>query len=339
MLPRATLGRNSLRVTQLGLGCAPLGDLFEVVAEEEVAALLQAAWDSGIRYFDTAPFYGHTKSEHRLGAFLRQQDRSEYVVSTKVGRIFEPAGLSEKLDAGTWLDPYPFRYHYDYSYDGIMRSWEDSLQRMGIGSVDALVIHDLDQIFLGTGDRYSTYLNQLVASGWRALDELRASATVSAIGAGINELGLIRRFNELIDLDFVLVAYGYNLLNQSMLGEDFESCVEHDVQIVVGTVFASGILAGGPEKTKRYAYERADLATVERVAHIERICANYDVSLATAALQFPMAHPSVVAVIPGATHRNHVSANALNFSIEIPAGLWGELVAEGLLHPDVPLPN
>lgn len=339
MLSRGTLGRNDLQVTQLGLGCAPLGDLFEVIPEAESVALLQTAWDSGIRYFDTAPFYGHTKSEHRLGSFLRQQERSEYVLSTKVGRVYRPAGPSEKLNQGSWLDPYPFLYHFDYSYDGIMRSYEDSLQRMGIGSVDVLVIHDLDLLFFKSAERHSIYLAQLVSSGWRALEELRASGAVSVVGAGINELGLIRRFNELMDLDFFLVAYGYNLLNQSMLGEDFTSCNDHNAQIVVGAPFASGILAGGSEKNERYAYKQADPAKVERVARIQKICASYEIPLPAAALQFPMAHPNVVAVIPGATNRHHVGANAQNFSIEIPVKLWHELREQGLLHPDAPIPD
>ena len=244
-IPQREIGSTGTTVSQLGLGTAPLGDLFHVLEEDSAQEVLKAAWEVGVRYYDTSPFYGNGKSEHRLGHFLRQKPRDEFVLSTKVGRVFRPVHNLAAFEPGPFAGALPFEFTVDYSYDGIMRSFEDSLQRLSLPSVDLVVIHDLDFYFYETEARVNAYLNQLFTSGWRALDELRRHGLVKGVGAGINELGMIPRFLDLVDLDFFLVAYGYNLLTQEMLDVEFRLCEERGISVIIGAVFASGILATG----------------------------------------------------------------------------------------------
>ncbi len=179
------IGKSEAVVTKLGLGGAPLGDLFEIVTEEDAQSILRTAWEAGIRYFDTAPFYGYGKSEHRVGHFLRQQVRSEFIVSTKVGRVLKATRDPENFEKGLWSGALPFHVVFDYSYNGIVRSYEDSLQRLSLNSIDVLLVHDLDFKFHQTEPKVNAYLTELSTSGWRALDELRSSGVIKGIGAGI----------------------------------------------------------------------------------------------------------------------------------------------------------
>jgi D-threo-aldose 1-dehydrogenase len=332
------VGRTAARVTELGLGGAPLGDLFEAISEEQAQHTLQAAWDAGVRYFDTAPFYGYTKSEHRVGQFLRQQPRQDFVISTKVGRVFRPARDPAHFDKGTWVGGLPFEFTVDFSYDGIMRSYEDSLQRLGLPSVDLLVIHDLDFYFHKKEAKVAAYLNQLFTSGWRALEELRASKQIKGVGAGINELGMIPRFLDLVDLDFFLVAYGYNLLTQEMLAQEFALCAERNVSIIIGAVFASGILATGAVPGARYFYAPASAEMMEKTRRIEAICKKHQTPLPAAALQFLLANPLVSAIIPGALAPEHIQSNVKLLQQPIPSALWAELKSAELLQADAPTP-
>jgi D-threo-aldose 1-dehydrogenase len=300
---------------------------------------LQAAWDVGVRYFDTAPFYGYGKSEHRLGHFLRQQPRQAFVISTKVGRVFRAAHNPATFDRGGWIGGLPFEFTVDYSYDGIMRSFEDSLQRLSLPSVDLLVIHDLDFYFHQTEVRVNAYLNQLFTSGWRALDELRRHGLIRGVGAGINELGMIPRFLDLVDLDFFLVAYGYNLLTQAMLAEAFPQCPERGISVIIGAVFASGILATGAVPGARYFYAPASAEILTKTEQIEAICQRHQTPLPAAALQLLLAHPIVSAIIPGALTPDHVQTNISLLKHPIPAALWADLKAEGLLVANTPTPG
>lgn len=325
-------------VTEFGLGTAPLGDLFKMLDEDSAQGVLQAAWDVGVRYFDTSPFYGNGKSEHRVGHFLRQKPRDEYVLSTKVGRVFRPAYDLANFDPGPFIGALPFEFIVDYSYDGIMRSFEDSLQRLSLPSVDLLVIHDLDFYFYETEARVNAYLNQLFTSGWRALEELRSHGLVKGVGAGINELGMIPRFLDLVDLDFFLVAYGYNLLTQEMLEEEFPLCEQRGISVIIGAVFASGILATGAVQGATYFYAPASQEMMERTDRIEKICKRHQTPLPCAALQFLLANPIVSAIIPGAMEVAHVRGNYDLLQRPIPAELWNELKAEGLLREDAPTP-
>jgi D-threo-aldose 1-dehydrogenase len=332
------IGKTAAQVTEFGFGCAPLGDLFEAISEEQAQQTLQAAWDAGVRYFDTAPYYGYGKSEHRLGHFLRQQPRADFMISTKVGRVFRPARDLAAFDKGPWVGCLPFEFTVDFSYDGIMRSYEDSLQRLGLPSVDLLVIHDLDFYFHQTEARVCAYLNQLFTSGWRALDELRRTHAIKGVGAGINEQGMIPRFLELVDLDFFLVAKGYNLLTQEMLESEFALCAQRSISVIIGAVFASGILATGAVSGARYFYAPADEEILAKTRRIEASCQRHQVPLPAAALQFLLANPLVAAIIPGALTPEQVQTNVKRLQHPIPQEFWAELKREQLVREDAPTP-
>jgi len=325
------LGRTDLALTELGMGCAPLGELFECISEEQAQATLRAAWDAGVRYFDTSPFYGHGKSEHRLGQFLRQRDRDEFVVSTKIGRVFTAAVDPRRFDPAPWRGALPFEFRFDYSYDGVMRSWEDSLHRLGLAAVDLLLVHDLDPGY-HSPEVFDSHLRELADSGCRALGELRDAGRIGGIGVGINCLGMIPRFLDAFDPDFFLVAMPFTLLDQGVLENEFPRCAERGVGIIIGAVYASGILVTGPVDGARYAYAPAAPEILEKARRIESVCRRFDVPLAAAALQFPLRHPLVSAIIPGALAPEHVRQTTRHLERDIPDALWTELEAEGLVR-------
>ena len=336
-IPKRSL-RTGVELSTLGFGGAPLGELFDPVSETEAQETLQAAWDAGIRYYDTAPFYGYGKSEHRLGHFLRQQKRKDFILSSKVGRVLTATRDLDSFDKGGWIGGLPFDYRFDYSYDGIMRSWEDSLQRLGLSSIDVLLIHDLDSFFHDSEQRFSAHVNQLITSGWRALDELRSQGLIKAVGTGLNRMGALPRLIDAVDLDLSIVAMPYTLLDQEVLEEEFPLCEEHGVRIVIGAVFASGILVSGPTEGARYAYDTASPEILDKTRRIQEVCQRHDVPLPAAAMQFPLGHPLVSAIIPGAMEPSHIQTNAKWFQHEIPADMWAELKTEGLLREDAPTP-
>ncbi len=336
-IPKRSL-RTGVELSTLGFGGAPLGELFDPVSETEAQETLQAAWDAGIRYYDTAPFYGYGKSEHRLGHFLRQQERKDFILSSKVGRVLTATRDLDSFDKGGWIGGLPFDYRFDYSYDGIMRSWEDSLQRLGLSSIDVLLIHDLDSFFHDSEQRFSAHVNQLITSGWRALDELRSQGLIKAVGTGLNRMGALPRLIDAVDLDLSIVAMPYTLLDQEVLEEEFPLCEEHGVRIVIGAVFASGILVSGPTEGARYAYDTASPEILDKTRRIQEVCQRHDVPLPAAAMQFPLGHPLVSAIIPGAMEPSHIQTNAKWFQHEIPADIWAELKTEGLLREDAPTP-
>ncbi len=330
--------RTGIELSTLGFGGAPLGELFDPVSENQAQETLGAAWDAGIRYYDTAPFYGYGKSEHRLGHFLRQQERKDFVVSTKVGRVLSATRNLDNFDKGFWVGGLPFDYRFDYGYDGIMRSWEDSLQRLSLNSIDLLLIHDLDSFFHDSEQRFSAHVDRLITSGWRALDELRSQGIIKAVGAGLNRMGAMPRLLDAVDLDFCIVAMPYTLLDQEVLDEEFPLCEERDIRIVIGSVFASGILATGPVEGARYAYDTATPEILEKTRRIQEICQRHNVPLPAAAMQFPLANPLVAAIIPGAMEPGHIETNAGWFQHEIPSDLWAELKDQRLLRQDAPTP-
>lgn len=337
-LATRTLGRTGVALPQMGFGAAPLGDLFSLVPEAEAQATLAAAWDAGIRYYDTAPWYGRGQSEHRVGRALYDRPRDAFALSTKVGRVLRASRDPERFDRGFWTGGLAFPHHFDYSYDGIMRAYEDSQQRLGIPRIDLLVIHDLDLWHHRTPALVQALLAQLASSGWRALAELREAGAVRGIGAGINELGMIPRFLDLLDLDFFLVALPYTLLDQGVLDDEFPSCVARGVGFIIGAVFASGILATGAVPGAKYRYADPSPETMARVRHIEAVCARHGVPMAAAALQFPLGHPAVASVIPGAIGATQVQRNLAAFRHPIPDALWAELKHGGLLRTDAPVP-
>ncbi len=292
-----------------------------------------------MRYFDTAPWYGRGQSEHRIGRGLYRRPRAEFVLSSKVGRVLRAARDEAAFERGMWAGGLPFPERFDYSYDGIMRAYEDSQQRLGLPRIDLLVIHDLDLQYHATPARVAARLTQLATGGWRALDELKAAGMIRGIGAGINERGMIPRFLDLVDLDFFLVAMPYTLLDQAVLDDEFPLCAARGIGFVIGAVFASGILATGAVPDARYAYAPASPEMLARVARIEAECARHGVSLPAAALQFPFGHPAVASVIPGALDAAQVTRNLAAFRETIPDAFWDELKRHGLLRGDAPVPR
>jgi D-threo-aldose 1-dehydrogenase len=340
MDPTATrdLGKSGLQAPQLGLGCVALGSLFHKVSETQAHATIDAAWDAGVRYFDTAPWYGRGLSELRVGAGLRYRPRDEYVLSTKIGRWLKPQVRGSGTDLGPWEAPIEFDVVFDYTYDGIMRSYEQSQLRLGLPWADVAVIHDLDQWFHAPESKIQAYFDQLSTSGWRAIEELKSSGLLKAVGAGINLTGLIPRFLDIVDLDFFLIAMPYTLLRQDMLESEFPACVERGVGFVIGAPFQSGILATGVREGARLDYAEPKEADLQKVREIEAVCARHDVPIAAAALQFVLGHPSVATVIPGAYKPSMVERNVAAFRHPIPSDLWAELKHEGLIREDAPVP-
>ena len=332
------LGRTNVSVTELGLGTAPLGDLFEMVEDDEAAAIIRASWDGGVRYVDTSPWYGRGLAEHRVGRALYRKPRAEFVISTKIGRVLrrplKPGPIKDQ-----WVGGLQFKPVFDYSYDGVMRSFEDSLQRLGINSIDLLLIHDLDAWSHRSPANVDAYFGELATSGWRALEELRDSGAIKGIGAGLNIKEAIPRFLDLFDIDFFLLAMRYTLLEQDVLDSEFPRCAERGVGIIIGGGYNSGILATGAVPGAMYNYEPAGPAILERVREIERVCARHRVPLPAAALQFPLGHPIVASIIPGAISSAQVEQNLAAFRHPIPASLWEELKHEKLIRADAPTPN
>ncbi len=340
MDPFATrrLGCTDVRLTELGFGGAPLGEVFEKIPEKTARETVETAYRCGIGYFDTSPWYGHGLSEHRLGHVLRPKDRGSFVLSTKVGRLYSAPPYPDQTDTTPWVGGLPFVARFDYTYDGIRRSFEDSLQRLGVARVDLLIIHDLDFLHHRTEKGVARRLGELEKGGWKALEEMRSSGAIRGVGAGINETGMIPRFLARFDIDFFLVAMPYNLLTQEAALEELPMCAERRVGIVIGAPFASGILATGAKKKAMFNYAPAGAQVLEKSRRLAKVCGRHGVPLAAAALQFPLGHRSVAAVIPGVVSPHQVRRNVALARHPIPGDLWDELKAEGLLIAEAQTP-
>ncbi len=330
-------GRAGIEIPVLGLGGAPLGDLYARLPEAEALGTIRTAYDAGIRLFDTAPYYGHGLSEHRFGHVLRQMPRESYVLSTKVGRWLEPRPI-EKVERGIWAGSLAMQPVLDYSYDGTMRAIEQSLQRLGIDRIDILLIHDVDVWTHGSAEAYEQRYREAVAGAAKALVELRAQGVVRAIGAGINEIGSAERFLREVDLDCLMLAGRYTLLEQGAIERLLPLAEARGIRLLIAGPFNSGILAVGAREGAQYDYKPAASEIRARVARLEAICVRHQVPLAAAALQFPLGHPAVAAVVPGAVRAEEVRRNLALFRQPIPPALWAEMRAEGLLHPAAPCP-
>jgi D-threo-aldose 1-dehydrogenase len=325
------IGRTSVEVTELGLGCATLGGSRIAVSRQEAEAIVGAAWAAGVSYIDTAPYYGVGQAERCVGDAMRWVPRDEWVLSTKVGRLLRPCRTAAEDTERRY--PMPFEPVYDYSYDGVMRSFEDSLQRLGLAGIDILYVHDIGAMQHGH-EAHARLMRALRDGGYRALEKLRADGTVRAIGIGVNEQEVLLEALEWGDWDAFLLAGRYTLLEQAPLEDLLPKCEQAGTSIVVGGPLNSGILAGGDT----WNYKAAPREIGARVNAIEAVCDSHRVPLAAAALQFPLAHPAVAAVIPGPRNVDEFHANVRLLRHPIPAALWADLRAAGLLHPHAPTP-
>ncbi len=334
---RRRVGSTTLSLPVFGFGAAHIGELYGKVDEANSRATLDAAWNNGVRYYDTAPWYGRGLSEHRLGGFLRTKPRAEFQITTKVGRTLHRPKNPASFDRSPWVGGLNFEVNFDYSYDGIMRSYEQALQRLALDTVDALVIHDLDSAY--HGDKQAGHEKDLVASGIKALQELKAAGDIKAYGMGINTGEALEKTATQVDLDFCLVAMPYTLLDQASLHTGMATCVKRGVSVIIGAPFASGILVTGSGGPQHYAYGKAPPEVQAKVRGIEAVCAAHKVSLPAAALQFPLAHPAVSAIIPGAARPTEVTQNIASLQAAIPAAFWSDLKTQRLLDADAPTPQ
>jgi D-threo-aldose 1-dehydrogenase len=330
------VGSTTLALPALGFGGAHLGELYGMVDEADVQATIEAAWDCGVRFYDTAPWYGRGLSEHRLGHYLRSRPRREFKLTTKVGRILFRPKDPANFDRAPWMGGLNFDVRFDYTYSGVMRAYEQCLQRLALDTVDALVIHDLDRGY--HGDELPGYERQLVDSGIKALEELKKSGDIEAFGMGINDDDALEHTASLVDLDFCLVAMPYTLIDHASLHRGMAALQQRGVSAIVGAPFASGILATGSGAGAHYAYGNASPEIQAKVRGIEAVCKAHGVALPAAALQFVLAHPIAVSVIPGAVKASEVKQNAASIEARIPAVFWSDLKARRLIDPDAPVP-
>ena len=340
MKPAATreVGRTGVEVTQLGFGGGALKLPRPEYSDDDAAAALDASWAGGVRYFDTAPFYGRGISEQRLGRFLGARCADRFVLSTKVGRLIRPSRAAQRPEARTGIgDLATWEVHHDYSRDGVLRSIEDSIQRLGVSAIDLVLVHDLDLVHLAPQARMDAHGADLLRSGWAALQDLKAQGVIRGVGFGINEIGLVSHWLDLFDPDLFLVAGPYTLMEQGGLAE-LDRCAEHGVGVVIGQVFASGILATGPAPGVTYYYREAAAEELERARRLQEVCASFGVPLVAAAVQFPLGHPAVAAVIPGVKNAGEAQSCLAAFAHDVPAELWAAVRDQGLVAPAAPTP-
>jgi D-threo-aldose 1-dehydrogenase len=329
------LGGSGLEVSALGFGTAPLGDLYAVLDDAAAIDAIVAAVQCGCTLVDTSPLYGHGLAEHRVGAALRRRGREGIVLSTKVGRVLSPA-------AGAWdregyAGGLPFSARFDYSHDGALRSLDQSLLRLGASRIDIALIHDLDRRNHGAG--LDQRFEEAVAGAYRALRRLREEGVVRAIGLGVNEWEVCVRFAERCDIDAVLLAGRYTLLEQGALDVFLPLAQKRCIGVMLGGVFNSGILATGPVEGAMYDYARAGPAVRERVRAMEGVCGRHGVALPVAAMHFAAAHPAVASVVLGAVTPAEVGRNVAGWRATVPPALWADLKQAGLLRVDAPVPG
>ena len=335
--PDATSIKTRLATQAFGFGASGLGNLYRAIGDEDSRATLDAAWDEGVRYYDTAPFYGFGLAERRIGDGLRDRPRDSYILSTKIGRLLRP--IAEASERNGFVSPMPFEPVFDYSYDGVMRSFEHSIQRLGLSRIDILYMHDIGAYAHGAAN--TELFPIAMDGGYRALDDLRASGQVGAIGLGVNEIAVCEASFAYADFDLFMLAGRYSLLDQAPLDGFFEACMARGTGIVAAGVFNSGILATGTRGSgiPHYDYQPASPEILDRTRQIEAICDRHGVPLPAAALQFASAHPAVVTSVIGTSSPARIHDTARLAAHPIPAAFWQELRAAGLIRPDAPVPD
>ena len=324
-LEKVPLGRSGLSVTRLGLGCASIGGLYGDIPDDQAIAVVRRALSLGLNLLDTAPLYGSGKSELRLGQALAGVPRDRYVLSSKVGRVLVPTKRDPQV--GAFNDPAPYQPVFDFSYDGVMRSFAASLNRLGVDRIDILHIHDPDN-----------HWQEAIDGAYPALDELRGEGVIRAVSAGMNQWEMLARFAREGDFDCFLLAGRYSLLDQSALDELLPLCVKKNIGILAGGTYNSGILAKGAHPGATYNYQEAPPEIAAKAKALEAVAARHQVDLRAAASQFVFAHPAITCIIPGTRRPERVQENFDLLSQEIPASFWAELRTEGLVRPDAPLP-
>ncbi|MDW4500028.1 aldo/keto reductase [Sulfitobacter sp. D35] len=330
-------GNGGLTFTELGFGTAPLGNLYRAISDETAQDILDRAWEAGIRYYDTAPLYGLGLSETRLNRFLRDKPRDEYVLSTKIGRLLRVTTPEKRDGHGKWFDVPSRTEVYDYGYDGVMRSVEFSLERLGIDRIDILYAHDLDVFNHGSREALEERLEELMQGGYEALLKLREEGVIAAFGAGVNEWEPCQWLTERGDFDLFLLAGRYTLLEQEALESFLPLATERGIGIVIGGPYNSGVLATGPKPGAYYNYDPAPPEILERVGRIEEVCKSHNVRLVDAAFQFPLRHPAVVSVIPGGQGVAEMDGNVAAARADIPPTVWADLKEAGLMRQDAPV--
>lgn len=329
-LATRAIGKTQLQVTELGLGCAAMAGNHQPNSDENIVSAIDRALEHGIRYLDTAPFYGFGRSEHFVGNALRKRD--DHVISTKAGRLLAP-GYPVDSSAAEWPGSFPFHQIYDYSYEGVMRSFEDSLQRLGLSRIDILLLHDIGAMQHGE-EANRSYFADAMSGGYKALDELRSNGDIQAIGLGVNEREVCIQALEYGDWDAFLLAGRYTLLEQQPLSDLFPACEKSGTSIILGGPFNSGILAGGDT----WNYAKAPVDVADKVMKIKAICDSHSVPLPAAALQFPLGSSQVASVIPGPRTGKDMQQISEWFALQIPTSLWSDLKSAGLVREDAPLP-
>ncbi len=331
------LNNGGITFTELGFGTAPLGNLYKSLSDDAARATLDAAWEGGVRYYDTAPLYGLGLSETRLNPFLRDKPRDEYVLSSKVGRLMQLCDAKYRSGIGKWFDVPSRREQFDYTYDGVMRSFEHSFSRLGVDRIDILYVHDLCIFSHGSKAASDSRIEEFFAGrGYEAMVSLRDQGLVRAIGGGINEWQVCQTLAERGDFDLFLLAGRYTLLEQEALDSFLPLCETRGIGIVTGGPYNSGILATGAKPGAFYNYDPAPQHILDRVNAIEAVCKSHDVKMVDAAFRFPLMHPAHVAVIPGGQGVDEMAGNLAAASANIPSALWDDLKQEGLLREDAP---
>ncbi|MEU9789390.1 aldo/keto reductase [Streptomyces sparsogenes] len=320
------LGRSTVEVPELGFGGGPLGGLFAALDDETAAGALAAAWELGVRYFDTSPHYGIGHSERRIGELLRTKPRDEFTLSTKVGRLLVPQDPAGRMDEAFHV-PATHRRVWDFSRDGVRRSVEDSLTRMGVDRIDMLFLHDAEKHF-----------EDALRTGYPALAELRSEGVVGAIGAGMYHTGMLTRLVQEADVDAVMLSGYYTLLQHSALDDLLPACAERGVSVLAASIFNSGLLATPrPVEGAHFEYAPASRELLRRTHRIADVCEAHGVTLPQVAMAFPLRHPVVAGIVVGMRTAEEVRSNLDSFGVEIPDGVWADLRGEGLLDERAPV--
>lgn len=331
------LGNGGLTFTEIGMGTAPLGNLYRAISDDEAHAVLERAWEAGVRYYDTAPLYGYGLSEMRVNRFLRGKPRDEFVLSTKVGRLLHACAPEDRDGLGKWFEVPNRVEEYDYSYDGVMRSVEFSLERLGVDRIDVLFAHDIDVPNQGSRANVNAKVDELMAGGYHAMEKMRNEGVIKAFGAGVNEWEVCQTLTERGDFDIFLLAGRYTLLEQEAMDSFLPMAEARGIGIVTGGPYNSGILATGPVAGAYYNYDPAPEDVLKKVGQIQAVCEAHGVRLIDAAFQFPLLHPCTLTVIPGGQGVAEMESNLVASRAAIPEKVWSDLKAKGLMRTDAPV--